>query len=200
VRIIYATSCAVLRLTREHRLKFINKLIRAVNLGWIIFCAVMIELTLNENHMLLTLSKWGNIAFPAQLVPLLVGVLSFARVLWLMLMDWADEEAPSGEEPGHPETHPHRTAYVKTLRGGLRLLPPWTKAAKKPRRAVAEPENMKDRHKPIHYRFLVGYLPWLSVFPFWRRELRDIENPSPADTPEKMADIWNTDTAPMKAS
>jgi hypothetical protein len=162
--------------------------LRVFNLAWIIFCAVLLEMTLTENHMLQTLVKWGNIAFPAQLVPLLVGVLSFARVLWLIFLEWldTDDEAASGEEQGHPSTHPHRSAYAKSMRGGLRLLPPWTKA-RRDRPVAVKPENMQDRHKPTHFRYLVGYLPWLSVFPFWRRELRDIENLSPTEAPEKIA-------------
>jgi hypothetical protein len=161
------------------RLKFLFNILRVFNLGWIVFCAVLIELTLNENHMLRTLAKWGDIAFPAQLLPLLVGVLSFARVLWFMLLDWVD----TGDEAVIADpAHPHRSAAAKSLRGRLRLLPSWNDA--KQRRPVAgtKPNDGEDRHKPIHYRWVVGYLPWLSVFPFWRRELRDIENVAPTES------------------
>jgi hypothetical protein len=152
-----------------------------------VLCAVLIEMTLNENHMLQVLEKNGNIAFPAQLIPLLIGVLSFARVLWLILMEWVDSgdaEAAANDEQGHP-VHPHRDEYAKSMRGVLRLLPPWSNAERGRPAAATKPEDRKDRHKPIYYRWLVGYLPWLSIFPFWRRELRDVENLSPTVTPEK---------------
>jgi hypothetical protein len=171
----------------------IFRVLRVFNLVWIVLCAVLIEMTLNENHMLKTIAKYGQIAFPAQLLPLLVGVLSFARVLWLMLMDWVDsgDEKAAKEDPAHP-VHPHRSAYAKTLRGGLRLLPPWTDLKRDRPAGPTKPVDRKDRHKPIHYRILVGYLPWLSVFPFWRRELRDIENLSPTETPGMNTDVKNT--------
>lgn len=153
-----------------------------------VFCAVLIEMTLNENHMLQTVAKFGHIAFPAQLIPLLIGVLSFARVLWLIFLEWVDSEdaeAAANEEQGHPVVHPHRSEYANSVRGVLRLLPPWSNT-KRDRPAVAtKPEDRKDRHKPIHYRWLVGYLPWLSIFPFWRHELRDIENLPHAEVTEK---------------
>jgi len=170
------------------------------NLVWIVLCALLIEMTLNENHMLQTVAKYGHIAFPAQLVPLLVGVLSFARVLWLMLADWVDseDEKAANEDPAH-RVHPHRSAYAKTLRGGLRLLPPWTKGKRGRPAGPTKMDDRKDRHKPLHYRILVGYLPWLSVFPFWRRELRDIENQSPKEStglPQLSGDAPSTMVAP----
>jgi len=181
----------------RRELKLIFRVLSVFNIVWIVLCAVLIELTLGENHMLQTLAKYGNVAFPAQLLPLLVGVLSFARVLWLILVDWVDsgDEKAASEDAAHP-VHPHRSAYAKTLRGGLRLLPPWN-SAKQHRPAgpagPARPDDRKDLHKPIHYRILVGYLPWLSVFPFWRRELRDIENQLPTKTHDMNTDVRNTD-------
>jgi hypothetical protein len=176
------------------RLKLLFRVFRVFNLVWIVLCAVFIEMTLNENHMLQTVAKYGHIAFPAQLLPLLVGVLSFLRVLWLIMMDWVElgDEKAANEDPDHP-VHPHRSAYAKTLRGGLRLLPPWTNAKRGRPPVPTKPEDNIDRHKPIHYRILVGYLPWLSVFPFWRRELRDVENQSTTHTPEMTSDVKNTD-------
>lgn len=61
---------------------------RLFNIAWIVFCASMIEMTLNRNNMLDTLGQTHTIASPAQLLPFLVGVLGFARVLWLIFKDW----------------------------------------------------------------------------------------------------------------
>jgi hypothetical protein len=144
--------------------------------------------------MLQTLAKWGNIAFPAQLIPLLVGVLSFARVLWLILSDWV--ESREGKDASNEEQVSTRHARgTKFLRGIIRLLPPWTDAPPRGRPVVVGHVDKRDRHKPIHYRYLVGYLPWLSVFPFWKRELRDIENPSAQETLKEEAEVRNADAS-----
>src|ERR1700760_1556482 len=60
---------------------------RVFNISWILFCAIMVELTLNQNHMISTLAQSGGIGNPAQLLPLLVGILSFFRVLFLIYID-----------------------------------------------------------------------------------------------------------------
>ena len=72
------------------RLKLLFKIFRVFNLFWILFCLLMVEMTLNKNHMRRTIAQDGGIRFPSQLLPLLIGGLSFIRVLWLIYAEGRD--------------------------------------------------------------------------------------------------------------
>src|ERR1700753_2043576 len=62
----------------------------------------MIEMTLNDNHMLGVLAKnSGQVANAAQLIPLLIGTLSFLRVLWLIFREWREEHIHHSDDPSH---------------------------------------------------------------------------------------------------
>src|ERR1700712_2440510 len=87
----------------SNRLEILFNILRVFNLVWIVFCAGIVEMTLNENKMIDTLAQNGNIAYPAQLLPLLIGVLSFARVLWFIYDEWSEKRkhvgAPQASNP-----------------------------------------------------------------------------------------------------
>lgn len=142
---------------------------RVFSFIWIVFCAIMIELTLNENHVIDTLAQNSPIRSPGQLLPLLIGILSFGRILWLISIEHRKEiiEVLRTET----KSKPHRKIY--NIRRGLgismhRIISP-----------LAPVEITKTRTPDVSHswprRYLVGWLPWLSVFGFGKRALQDIE-------------------------
>lgn len=166
------------------RLKFLFNLFRIFNLFWIVFCASMIEMTLNENNMLETLAQHGDIAYPAQLIPLIVGALSFVRVLWLIYAEWkeADEkksrrsnnDEPSKKTKRHPSLS---NAYRFSFDIIKRIFS--SSAQPEPETPTFEDEHpdMPDILRPWHHRYAVALLPWLSTFNAWK--LAEGDNPSP---------------------
>src|ERR1700745_640711 len=100
------------------RLKWMFAFFRLFNIVWIIFCAIMIELTLNENRMLSVLAKNGGIGNPAQLLPLLVGVLSLVRILFLIYVDRRKKRTATASDPTTPKHHsPSATVFGIKIRG-----------------------------------------------------------------------------------
>jgi hypothetical protein len=160
-----------------HRLKFLFKMFRVFNLFWIIFCALMVEMTLNKNNMLQMLAQHSQIQYPAQLLPLLIGGLSFIRVLWLIYAEGRDrvkEQKTSNQE----RFNRHETMTKPSLRNGYGLGREFWKIlspAKRPSDApIFEVEPVLSAMlRPWHHRYLVALLPWLSTFDSWRLSERN---------------------------
>jgi hypothetical protein len=121
----------------------------------------MVEMTLNWNHVTQVLGPNGNISYPAQLLPMMIGLLSFVRICWLLFKRWRypaeDENEGSREKlggtPGAPETQ----------QAGLGIL----------QSSRAYPNGNDDeadiaRNRSLAERYMVAYLPWLSQFEFWK--------------------------------
>jgi hypothetical protein len=154
-------------------LKFLFKVFRIFNLFWIIFCALMVEMTLNKNNMWQTLAQNSSIIqYPSQLLPLLVGGLSFIRVLWLIYVEGRDRVKVE-KDSNQARFNRHETMTKPSLGNAyglglnfFKILSP----AKQPREAVifeAEP-SLPPPLKPWHHRYLVALLPWLSAFEAWK--------------------------------
>lgn len=158
----------------HHRLKFMYNVQRIFNLVWIIFCANIVEMTLNYNHMLGTLAQNSRITTPAQLLPFLVGTLSFVRTLWLIFKEHgktvanilrADAEMAENEAPKF--LHIVYLAFDVTIRRIISPLSVSSDATSTARRERSPPDT-PHRYHPWHRRYLVAWLPWLSVFKFWK--------------------------------
>jgi hypothetical protein len=147
----------------------------------------MVELTLNWNHVTQVLGPNGNLTYPAQLLPLMIGALSFLRICWLLFKRWQfPEQQDCCEEKN--QVAPQRTGMcsrgapfdIDTPQvglgglGGLGLLSSPSAHAhhKGPTNAVVgqqeEYNTRMVRHRNPVKRYLVAYLPWLSQFEFWK--------------------------------
>jgi hypothetical protein len=133
----------------------------------------MIELTLSENNMLSSLPQSGGVGNPAQLLPLLIGILTFIRVCFLLYVDrtgnfgevWRFDANDEGQHDIAPRKATIRFFNVK-LRGLMGPATPNTRA-----NTGDFEENMAERHspgRPWWKRHLVGLFPWMSVFQLWR--------------------------------
>jgi hypothetical protein len=158
----------------KYRLNILFNIFRVFNLFWIVFCVIVIEMTLNKNHMLKTLAQNGNIAYPAQLLPLIVGALSFLRVLWLIHAEWK-ERVKKGSSTSHSRFEAASETAAKPLLHNwhafsLDIIKNFSPSAQSDTTPAFEFEqpNLTSTLRPWHHRYFVALLPWLSTFDFWR--------------------------------
>jgi hypothetical protein len=130
----------------------------------------MVELTLVWNHTTSVLGPNGNISYPAQLLPLMIGALGFIRICWLIFKRWwwspaddcCDENEPSKEKQGGASRPPNTPS-------GLGLLPPSPSNGDFPNTGAGEYDDTTIvRNRSLVKRYTVAYLPWLSQFEFWK--------------------------------
>jgi hypothetical protein len=150
----------------------------------------MIEMTLNENNMLDVLGQNGSVTSPSQLLPLLVGVLSFARVLWLIYVQWKEKRDKAAKQLSNTESLTDDNGVItptpRSFRGYKALLPWVHSADSEPVEDVEEPDSPRRAHSRF-IRYLVAVFPWLSTFDFWtkpKKSVGDVEESSPASPPE----------------
>jgi hypothetical protein len=163
---------------------------RWYNLFWIVFCMLMVEMTLNKNNMLQALAKNGHIQYPAQLLPLLVGGLSFIRVLWLIYAEGRDRvKEASSDNKGRFERHETMTKPSWRNAYGLghdilKILSPSRKPHDAP--VFEEQPPLPYLLRPWHHRYLVALFPWLGSFESWKLTERtgevDVEQSTPSET------------------
>lgn len=152
------------------RLDILFKINCVFNLIWIAISAAKVELAVTWNYVRDVIGPNGNIDYPAQLLPMLIGALGFIRILWLMFKRWRWPEDESNEEEevqqksAMPPGAPPGTPGV-----GLGLLSPQTPFSDAP---TANDETDYDdsvtQGRSFATRYLVAYLPWLSQFEFWK--------------------------------
>ena len=144
------------------RLNLICNLLRGLNLVWIIFCMLMVEFTINWNDVTGVVGEQG-VGGPGQILPMIIGIFSFVRILWLMFEEWrapdddcCDEDDPVAEPvPVFEEIKPSEIPNP----------PPFARQTSETARVTAQVEDMFRRQPQV--RYLVAWLPWLSQFEFW---------------------------------
>jgi len=181
----------------NHReLKLFYNVMRVYNLVWIALCAAMIELTLKENHMRRTLAKYGDIAFPAQLLSLLVGSLSFLRLVWLIYVEWSEghEALPSRQnlDGSHANSGANVTQHPiessESTSGGYKALLRWlrghrTSIIPTPTDNDENEDGVSLSSRPTYQRYLVALLPWLSTLDFWKHPRGKLTSAEDASSP-----------------
>jgi len=148
------------------QLRYIFYFLRAFNFFWIVWSMVTVEFTLNYNHVVAVLGPQGRIYFPSQLIPMIIGAFTLTRLLYKKL-----EYARGGDdvEPtvvreatidGPPQPMPSRKNMFK-------LWAPPTSHVHPGTNHMPEDEDVDPRMdgKPAWVRYLVAYLPWLSLLP-----------------------------------
>lgn len=145
----------------------------------------MVEVTLNKNKITGVLGSSineGGIAYPAQLLPMLIGALSLVRILFLLYRQWSrSKEAKEGNarkefatKLGTSPQSPQVSRY--TTGGGLGLhttLSPtehsFSPSAVSEGTTVVSPgqDHSSSFDRPRYLRYLVAWLPWLSVYDLW---------------------------------
>ncbi|KAK3333047.1 hypothetical protein B0T19DRAFT_115426 [Cercophora scortea] len=139
-------------------LKYMYYFLRVANLFWLIFSAVTVEMTLNYNHIAGVLGGRhdGQLQLPSQLLPFLLGMFSFIRILYQIFkvkFGEAPEKAADHAEPGDLTLPPGAEIinHMVVLSADGAPLPP----------ARADSYQLVVRTLPV--RLLVGWLPWLGL-------------------------------------
>jgi len=135
------------------RLTIIYKFLRVANLVWLIFSALMVEFTLNFNHVTGVLGgkHEGGLQLPSQLLPFLVGLFSFIRISYQLFkakLEKADA-APSDRGPADVAADVGFDD-LQTFGGDAEPRPP----------------NRSDSHQargPMLVRYVFAWLPWLGL-------------------------------------
>ncbi|KAJ9654128.1 hypothetical protein H2198_006808 [Neophaeococcomyces mojaviensis] len=186
-RLRYATGAT------EKQLLLAYRIFRIFNFLWIMFIMVIVEITLNENYQIGVLganqqSNDGQILQPAQLLPMLIGTFSFARILWISFELWRSPDGditPSlGRHASRRNAKPKRDSTAGFNIFGL--------FSQRVEETIAEEEEglhqathknahqndiWDDKHEDpylslhkrlnVFQRIVVTWLPWLSLLYFW---------------------------------
>ena len=102
-----------------------------------IFTVLCVEFTLNFNHVAGVLARQGN-AVPGQLLPLLVGLFSLVRLLWIIYREKVVERgaSPNSGSPDMQNASTTRSSRPATVGS-------------------------------IFYGLTTAWLPWLNCFEAW---------------------------------
>jgi len=121
--------------------------------------------------MLGVIGPHGNISYPAQLLPMMIGALSFLRICWLLFQRWLYPEPDCCDENEVPpeKLNESNGAGPATPNVGLGLLSSPSPGAERPAAGTEQGYDQSiTRHRSLTMRYLVAYLPWLSQFQFWK--------------------------------
>jgi hypothetical protein len=147
------------------------------NLLWLIFSGLLVEFTLTFNHITAVLGgpHDNELHLPSELLPLLMGAFGFVRICWLKFEDW---RSPGDTDPSLAKSDdlPHRS---RTLRFGKRMLQVFSASLAKDEARKAEHDANEvdelEKNKSRISRYLVAWLPWLSLLKHWRNETLQIQ-------------------------
>jgi hypothetical protein len=171
------------------RLRWIFIVMRWANLIWLIFSALLVEFSLNFNHLNAVLGgpNDNELHLPAQLLPLLVGAFGFLRICWLTFEEW---RSPGDRDPSVSQSS-NEPRESRTMHLGLGLLA-FSPAMSRDARAEAEHEDDEldefEKKRSRAVRYLVSWLPWLSLLRHMRNEDTNTRGETPILPREKQSD------------
>jgi len=125
-------------------------------------------MTLVWNNMHEVIGPRGGISYPAQLIPMMIGALSFVRITVLLIQQW---RFPPEEDCCEENEQQERKPSVSSGGGGvgLGLGPSAYSPATNAVIAGHDYDTSVVSRSSIAKRYLVAYLPWLSQFDFWKQ-------------------------------
>jgi hypothetical protein len=148
------------------------RFLRWGNLLWIIYSMLLIEFSLNFNHVSAVLGgpNDNEIHLPGQLLPLMIGGFGFVRICWILFEEW---RAPGNTDPSVADANGDQPKRARTLHmsNALHMFSP-----SMDRTLVPKPQHSGDeldeleRYQSPKTRYLVAYLPWLSLLECFRNE------------------------------
>ncbi|OAP61464.1 hypothetical protein AYL99_03667 [Fonsecaea erecta] len=167
-RLHYATGLC------QRELRWIFYFLRIGNFLSILWSMILVECTLNHNHVKEVLGPDGRVFFPFQLIPLIIGCFSFVRLAYKVLEKSRDPD----DEPSLP-TELQPSATQQDYRGPKRLLkifaPPTSSFHTRPPAPEDMPPEDTDidqlaQDEPTRLRYLVTSLAWLSLLHWWSND------------------------------
>ena len=155
------------------------------NLAWIIWSMVMVEVTLNYNHVANVLGENGRIFFPSQLIPMTIGICGLVRVGYLRFEQWRD---PVGKKPSleNDGPMPQKQSTFPKGRDVFRMFAPETPPGPitKVESEEALPQVFEDSDldsdmagQAAWWRYTVAWLPWLNSVKQWWAFRQPVKQP-----------------------
>lgn len=147
-----------------NELCFIYRYVRFINVVWLIFSILAVEFTLNFNHVLSVLGGPNSmISLPTQLLPLLIGVFGFVRVVWLKVKELRSFDAVPAQREENVSMRSDRT--IRNSANVLQLFSPALASYSPPEYKTETPggEVMDSAARSPLVRYLYAWLPWLSL-------------------------------------
>ncbi len=143
---------------------------------------ITVEFTLIYNHVVSVLGPQGRIYFPSQLIPMIIGAFTLTRLLYKKLekvrggIDVDPTVIRVATIDGSPQPMPSRRSILK-------LFAPPTSQVQPGTNHVPEDEDIDPQMdgKPAWTRYLVAYLPWLSLLPNLQRRTTQRTGSDPHD-------------------
>ncbi|KAF9873161.1 hypothetical protein CkaCkLH20_09324 [Colletotrichum karsti] len=151
---------------KYRELEVLFRWLRWLNLAFLIYSMLLVEFTLNFNHVNAVLGGPHNneLHLPAQLLPLLIGSFGFVRTCYLLFESWRSPEDIDPSLSAPPTPVAARTMHTRDV---LLLFSP--AMARRPT-TFHDPDEIdktaKQRGWPV--RYLVAWLPWLSLLGFFQ--------------------------------
>ena len=125
----------------------------------------MVEMTLIWNNVQDVIGANGTIAYPAQLLPLMIGALGLVRILYIIYRDWRPRRTDV--------EHGLQTTSAAEVGLGVNI-------EKEPREGSCchseedvELDESVVQGRSILVRYLVAWAPWLSVSELWLKPNRE---------------------------
>ncbi|KAK5953862.1 hypothetical protein OHC33_005132 [Knufia fluminis] len=146
------------------QLRYVFNFLRALNFFWIVFSMITVEFSLNYNHVVSVLGPQGRIYFPSQLIPMIIGAFTLTRILYKKLekLRGGDDVEPTVVREATVEGPPQE---MPSRRNIFKLFAPPTSHVQPRSKYVPEDEDIDPKMdgKSAWIRYLVVYLPWLSL-------------------------------------
>lgn len=153
---------------------------------------ILVEFTLNYNHVKEVLGPDGRIYFPSQLIPMIIGAFTFCRVVYKRI----NQSIQIHRHEHRPEKGETLLTPIKQIHSGkafLRFLEPLTYVARPVKHSIPEDEEIDERmeHEYTWLRVFVSIFPWLALLSRWNSKKtseKTQQGPRPEFDEEKRAD------------
>jgi len=146
------------------RLELVYKALRVLNLLWLVCSILLVELSLNFNHVTGVLGgpHDNELHLPSQMLPLLIGACGLVRISYLVLMN---TRSPEDGELSQPSPMTPRAARTMHFGSDLSKVFSPAMAREAVLRSAHDPEDIDEgqRRRSWAVRYLVAWLPWLSL-------------------------------------
>jgi hypothetical protein len=168
-------------------LEVAHKALRVLNFLWLVWSMLLVEMTLNYNHVSAVLGgpTDNELHLPAQLLPLLIGAFGFVRILYKLLEDRrgrGDVDPSLAHDPAPPSPKAARTMHLD--KAFAAFSPAMAKRAPTAPHDPAEVDPL-ERRRSRALRYLVAWLPWLSLLQHFQGPEGDEEKRGNEERTEK---------------
>jgi hypothetical protein len=137
----------------------------------LVYSALLIEFTLNFNNVTAVLGgpHSSELHLPGQLLPLLIGAFGFVRICYLVLESWRSGNDVEPSLATNQRTRLEaRTLHTKDL--PLAFSPAMKREERVRKEHEPDEVDELERRRGRAARYLVSWLPWLSLLEGFRDE------------------------------